>query len=108
MDVKKFKKKHRLSNADVIQVISRRFPKFQKYQLYMVCNPDQYGVVLSQDAEDALRNVYNRKENRKKSRQLTVRVYEEVFCTLKKYCEMRDITVQDFIEEAIIQSILSL
>ena len=78
MDIKNFQRKYKLSNADVIRVISRKYPRFAKFPLYMVCNPDQYGVVLSQDAEDALRNVYNRKENRKKSRQLTVRVYEDV------------------------------
>ena len=103
MDVKNFQKKYKLSNSDIIRVISRKYPRFAKFPLYMVKNPKDYGVQLVPGAEDALYDVVSRKKpNRKKSKQLTVRVYDEVYDVLKAVCELREITVQDMIEELLV------
>lgn len=103
MDIKNFQKKYKLSNSDIIRVVSRKYPRFAKFPLYMVKNPRDYGVQLVPGAEDALRDIVSKKkENRKKSKQLTVRVYNEVYDVLKVVCEIREITVQDMIEELLV------
>ena len=103
MDVKNFQKKYKLSNSDIIRVISRKYPRFAKFPLYMVKNPRESGVQLVPDAEDALRDIVSKKKpNRKKSKQLTVRVYNEVYDVLKIVCEIRGITVQDMVEELLV------
>ncbi len=106
MDLKKFRKKYKLSNADILRVVSYRYPKFCKYAMFMASNPKEYGVQLTPGAEDALMASVNRKkDNRKKNHQLTVRVDDNVFDILKDICDQRVMTVQDWIEEAIIQEI---
>jgi len=102
MDVKNFQKKYKLSNADIIRVISRKYPRFAKFPLYMVKNPRDYGVQLVPGAEDALRDAVSRKKpNRTKSHQLTVRVDDNLFNALQFCCEMENKTTQNFIEDII-------
>ena len=103
MDIKNFQKKYKLSNSDIIRVISRKYPRFAKFPLYMVKNPRDYGVQLVPGAEDALRDVVSKKKpNRKKNHQLTVRVDDGVFAGLKEFCEMNSTNIQDTIEQAIL------
>ena len=102
MDIKRFRKKYHLSNADIVRVIQYKYPKFCKFALCMATNPKEYGVQLTPGAEDALMSAVNRKkDNRKKNHQLTVRVDDKMFDQLKVYCTVKDITVQDAIEAAI-------
>ena len=102
MDIKNFQKKYKLSNADIIRVISRKYPRFAKFPLYMVKNPRDYGVQLVPGAEDALRDVVSKKKpNRTKSHQLTVRLDDELYEALKAVCEFGDVSIQDAIEAAI-------
>ena len=102
MDIKNFQKKYKLSNSDIIRVISRKYPRFAKFPLYMVKNPRDYGVQLVPGAEDALRDVVSKKKpNRTKSHQLTVRLDDELYEALKAVCEFGDLSIQDAIEAAI-------
>ena len=102
MDIKNFQKKYKLSNSDIIRVISRKYPRFAKFPLYMVKNPRDYGVQLVPGAEDALRDVVSKKKpNRTKSHQLTVRLDDELYEALKAVCEFGDVSIQDAIEAAI-------
>ena len=102
MDIKRFRKKYHLSNADIVRVIQYKYPKFCKYALCMATNPKEYGVQLTHNAEIVLMAaVSKKKDNRKKNHQLTVRVDDKMFDQLKIYCTVKDITVQDAIEAAI-------
>lgn len=102
MDIKNFQRKYKLSNSDIIRVISRKYPRFAKFPLYMVKNPRDYGVQLVPGAEDALRDVVSKKKpNRTKSHQLTVRLDDELYEALKAVCEFGDVSIQDAIEAAI-------
>ena len=104
MDVKKFRKRYKLSNADIIRIMQYKFPKFNKYPLYMVCNQKDYGVQLTPEAENTLYAAVDKKKaNRKKNHQLTVRVDDGVFDLVKYICDERGMTVQDWIEETIIK-----
>lgn len=102
MDIKNFQRKYKLSNSDIIRVISRKYPRFAKFPLYMVKNPRDYGVQLVPGAEDALRDAVSKKKpNRTKSHQLTVRLDDELYEALKAVCEFGDVSIQDAIEAAI-------
>ena len=102
MDIKRFRKKYHLSNADIVRVIQYKYPKFCKYALCMVGNPKEYGVQLTPGAEDALMSAVNRKkDNRKKNHQLTVRVDDKLFDCFKAFCQLYDLNTQDALEEAI-------
>ena len=104
MDVKKFRKKYKLTNSDMIRIISYKYTKFGKYALYMCANPQDYGVQLTPEAENTLYAAVDKKKaNRKKNHQLTVRVDDGVFDLVKYICDERGMTVQDWIEETIIK-----
>ena len=103
MDIKRFRKKYHLSNADIVRVIQYKYPKFCKYALCMATNPKEYGVQLTHNAEIVLMAaVSKKKDNRKKNHQLTVRVDDSTFNALRFCCEMESKTAQDFIEGIII------
>ena len=103
MDIKRFRKKYHLSNADIVRVIQYKYPKFCKYALCMVSNPKEYGVQLTHNAEIVLMAaVSKKKDNRKKNHQLTVRVDDSVFNGLKEFCEMNHVNIQDTLENAIL------
>lgn len=102
MDIKNFQKKYKLSNSDIIRVISRKYPRFAKFPLYMVKNPRDYGVQLVPGAEDALRDVVSKKKpNRVKSCQLTVRITPEVFEIVEDIREDQGITMQELLERCL-------
>jgi len=99
MDVKKFRKKYHLSNADIIRIIQYRHPKFCKYALCMVSDPKGYGVQLTPDAENTLMTAVDKKKaNRKKNHQLTVRVNDGLYEELMWFCTTNDFTVQEAVE----------
>ena len=103
MDIKNFQRKYKLSNSDIIRVISRKYPRFAKFPLYMVKNPKDYGVQLVPGAEDALRDVVSKKKpNRTKSHQLTVRLDDDLYGLLKAACDSDGVSIQDAIEMSII------
>ena len=99
MDIKRFRKKYHLSNADIVRVIQYKYPKFCKYALCMATNPKEYGVQLTHNAEIVLMAaVSKKKDNRKKNHQLTVRVDDYLYDKLMWFCKDNGITVQDAIE----------
>ena len=99
MDIKKFRKKYKLSNSDMIRVIQYRYPRFCKYALFMCTNTKDFGVQLTAGAEDALMAAVDKKKpNRRKNHQLTVRVDDELYYVLMRYCETENMTVQDALE----------
>lgn len=103
MDIKKFRKKYHLSNADIIRIIQYKYPRFGKYPMYMCVNSKEFGVQLTPGAEDALYTaVTKKKDNRKKNHQLTVRLDDSVFNGLKEFCEMNHVNIQDTLENAIL------
>ena len=103
MDIKNFRKKYKLSNSDIIRIINYKYPRFCKYALFMCTNSKEFGVQLTPGAEEVLYTaVTKKKENRKKSKQLTVRVYDEVYNFLKTVCDLKEITVQDMVEQLIV------
>ena len=108
MDIKKFRKKYHISNADIIRVVSRRYPKFGKYPLFMVANQNDYGVMLTPGAEETLFAVVDRKKPcRKKNHQLTVGLDDKLFRYFREFCEANEVNAQDAIEEAIARYVLN-
>ena len=102
MDVKKFRKKYKLTNSDMIRIISYKYTKFGKYALYMCANPQDYGVQLTPEAENTLYSAVDKKKaNRKKNHQLTVRVDDRLFYLFMEYCALNSLNKQDAIEKAI-------
>jgi len=99
MDIKRFRKKYHLSNADIVRIVKYKYPRFCKYALCMVSDPKGYGVQLTPGAEDTLMSAVDKKKpNRKKNHQLTVRVDDELYYVLMRYCETENMTVQDALE----------
>lgn len=103
MDIKKFRKKYHMSNADIIRVIQYKYPRFCKYALFMCTNEKEFGVTLNSNAENALMAAVDKKKpNRLKNHQLTVRLDDNTFRYFQQFCEMNKVNTQDAIESAIL------
>lgn len=102
MDVKKFIRENKLSYDDVVRLLKPQFKSFAKSTLSCCVNEDRYGVTLSPRAIKALGEAFpEKKVNRKKGHQLTVRVDDELYDMIQYECQDRLLTVQDFLERTI-------
>lgn len=66
----------------------------------MISHPEKYGVCLTKEAKKAL-GIETKKQTRKKSHQLTVRLSDSVHAQLACWCEENNMTVQEAVEALI-------
>lgn len=66
----------------------------------MAAHPENYGLCFTKEAKKALGEP-KKKENRKKSKQLTIRVNEETYQIMQAFCLMKGMTIQHFVESCI-------
>lgn len=113
-DYAKYRDSVRISNVEMIDVLSEVFPAFSKIQASMINAPAKYGVCLTPEAETYLINVFgygdglntklrkNSKVKRHKSNRMAVRLDDPTYDMVKdKMAEMGLKNAQDFLELAI-------
>ena len=106
-----------ISRKDAIDTLNNKYPRFGKPTMAMICNPADYGVELTREAEQKLVDAfgwhaglaYRRRRseaNRKKKNKLTVRLDDSLFEQMMiAYHRTSFSSVQDFIEAAIVEFI---
>lgn len=101
-----------ISRRDMIEVLKKKFPKYEKMTQTVVCNPDDYGAQLIPEAEallvanfgmhEGLSYKPKKKSNRRKSNKLTVRLDDTMYARLLRYYSRSSFaSMQDFVEAAI-------
>lgn len=102
-----------ISRRDTINELKKQFPNFEKSSLAMVCNPDNYGVQLTPEAEKRLVAAFGyyaglatrpRKKDtaRKKANRLYVRLDDAMFDRLKQlFARTAYSSMQDLIEASL-------
>ena len=101
MNIDKYLDNNGLTPNDVVEMLKTEFPKITKGTLSMV-RRGTYGVVLSQKAVGVLNKAHPpKKENRKKSHKLTIRLDDETFSMFEEYRAYYRVSIQDIIEAVI-------
>jgi hypothetical protein len=62
MNLKRFRERHGLTSVEIVEILSRTWPKFGKATMSMVENPEKYGVKLLPQAEAILRREIKKRE----------------------------------------------
>lgn len=117
-DYGKYRLEKNITNADMIAVLKKRFPKYQKSTMTMVNNPYDYAVQLIPEAEAILVEAYgsgaglsifkkrSSHSNKNKPNRLYVRLDDALMAKVKAVMErMSFATTQDFVEAAIQQMV---
>ena len=102
----------KVTRRETAAALREHFPRFGKSAMSMVCNPDDYGVQLTQDAERRLAAVFGwhpglsfrprKPDRRTKANRLTVRLDDAMYKALEDYYKHSAFaSKQDLIEAAI-------
>lgn len=105
-------RKANITRRQMIEVLKRQYPKYEKMAQTVVCNPDDYGAQLLPDAEallvanfgyhEGLSYKPKKKSNRRKANKLTVRLDDTMYARLLRYYSRSSFaSMQDFVEAAI-------
>lgn len=102
-----------ISRRDMIEVLKKKFPKYEKMTQTVVCNPDDYGAQLIPEAEELLVTSFGFHEglslkkrrnhgNAKKPNRLCVRLDDALYAAFETaFCNSSFLSKQDMIEAAI-------
>lgn len=76
-----------MKRTEIIEILKKKYPNFNKSTMSMISNPDKYGVCLTKEANDYLMGACpelgkkpkaKKKPNRKNNRRLSVYVNDDV------------------------------
>ena len=87
------------TQKETVAILQKTFPKFNKVAASMAAHPENYGLCFTKEAKKALGK--EKKENRKKSHQLTLRLDDEKYLILMAFCEREKWSAQKALEALI-------
>ena len=88
------------TQKQIVAILQETYPKINKFAASMANHPEKYGVCFTKEAKEIL-GITQKKPNRKKSCQLTVRVEPKVYDVMKRLQKEYGLTTQTMLEQAL-------
>lgn len=101
--------------ADIVEVVSAIYPRFDRYLLSKVEHGEEYGIRLRADAQHELLTHFKvtqegsgakRKANRSKPRRISCRLTEKAYGLLQRELDRTGMTMQSFLESLIAKALI--
>lgn len=109
-ELTKLRVEKKLAGKDLIAVVQRLYPKYDKVIQSKVEHGDEYGICLRKDAMEALIRQFapewrpkRRRDLRSKPRRVQCRLTETVFNAMQKHMRDTGQNTQDFLEGIILK-----
>ena len=88
------------TQKQIVAILQETYPKINKFAASMANHPEKYGVCFTKEAKEIL-GMKQKKPNRKKSCQLTVRVEPAFYDIIKRLQKEYNLTTQTMLEQAL-------
>ena len=101
--------------ADIVEVVSAIYPRFDRYLLSKVEHGEEYGIRLRADAQHELLNHFKvaqdaskakRKPNRSKPRRISCRLTDKAYGLLQRELDRTGVTKQSWLEALIAKALI--
>jgi len=87
------------TQKETVAILQKTFPKFNKVAASMAAHPENYGLCFTREAKKVLGE--KKKENRKKSHQLTFRTTPELYAVFERICKTQGASKQKLLEQSL-------
>ena len=90
------------TQKETVAILQKTYPKFNKVAASMAAHPEKYGLCYTKEAKKALGEENPKKKpNRRKSRQMTVRVEPSLYGIIELICKEQGVTIQQMLEQSL-------